>query len=83
MAYEIVWTEIASKQFGHLDKTVQKRIIERLEMASEDPFAYSTRLVGFDAYKIRVGDYRVITAIEKKILTILVLKVGHRKSIYK
>lgn len=83
MAYEIKWTDIASKQFGRLDKTVQKRIISKLESVQEDPFAYATRLVGFGVYKIRVGDYRIIATIEKNTLVILILKGGHRKSIYK
>ena len=83
MVYEIRWTVIASNQFGRLDKTIKKRIIDKLESARENPFLHETRLVGFDAYTIKVGDYRIITAIEKDTLVILVLKVGHRKSIYK
>lgn len=82
MVYDIKWTEIASKQFGKLDKITQKRIITKLESIREDPFLYATRLVGFNVYKIRVGDYRIISSIEKNALVILVLKVGHRKSIY-
>ena len=83
MVYEIKWAAIASKQFGRLDKTIQKRIIDKLESIRENPFFYVTRLGGFDAYKIRVGDYRIITAIEKNTLVILILKAGHRKSTYK
>lgn len=83
MVYEIRWTVIASKQFEKLDKIIQKRIIDKLDSAKENPFLHVTRLVGFDAYKIRVGDYRVIASIEKNMLVILVLKVGHRRSIYK
>ena len=83
MVYEIKWTQIAAKQFGRLDKTVQKRIINKLESIRENPFFYATRLVGFGLYKIRVGDYRIILGIEKNTLVILVLKVGHRSKIYK
>lgn len=83
MVYEIRWTEIAEKQFGRLDKTVQKRIIKKLEEIRDDPFLYVTRLVGFNVYKVRVGDYRVILGIEKNTLLILVLRVGHRSNIYK
>jgi len=83
MVYEIRWAIIASKQFGKLDKTIQKRIIDKLESIRENPFLHVTRLVGFDAYKIRVGDYRIIATIEKNTLVILVLKVGHRKLVYK
>jgi mRNA interferase RelE/StbE len=82
MVYEIKWTEIASKQFGRLDKIVQKRMIAKLESVRDDPFVYATRLVGFNVYKIRVGDYRIIASIERNTLAILVLKVGHRRSIY-
>ena len=83
MVYEIQWTKIAAKQFGRLDKTVQKRIIKKLETIRDNPFFYTTRLVGFDLYKIRVRDYRIIISIEKNTLVILVLKVGHRSKIYK
>jgi len=83
LVYEIQWTKIAAKQFGRLDKTVQKRIIKKLETIRDNPFFYTTRLVGFDLYKIRVGDYRIIISIEKNTLVILVLKVGHRSKIYK
>lgn len=83
MVFEIKWTEIASKQFGRLDKTIQKRIINKLESIRDNPFFYATRLVGFDVYKIRVGDYRIILGIEKNTLVILVLKIGHRSKIYK
>ena len=83
MVYEIKWTQIAAKQFGRLDKIIQKRIINKLEEIIDNPFLYVTRLVGFDIYKIRVGDYRVILGIEKNTLVILVLKIGHRSKIYK
>jgi len=83
MVYEIKWTVIASKQFDRLDKSIQKRITNKLESIRDNPFFYATRLVGFDAYKIRVGDHRIILGIEKNTMVILVLKVGHRKSIYK
>jgi len=83
MVYEIKWTQIAAKQFDRLDKIIQKRIINKLESIRDNPFFYVARLVGFDVYKIRVGDYRIILGIEKNTLVILVLKVGHRSKIYK
>lgn len=50
--------------------------------------AHNPRPVGYiklknrDGYRIRIGEYRVIYDIKDKTLTVLVLKVGHRKSIY-
>ncbi len=83
MVYEIRWLPTAHKQFLKLDRTAQKRISKKLDSIRENPFSSVARLVGFNAYKLRVGDYRAILAIEKNTLVILILKVGHRHSIYK
>jgi mRNA interferase RelE/StbE len=50
---------------------------------SENPRPYGyKKLVGRDAYRIRIGDYRIIYEIEDKIITVTVIDVGHRKEIY-
>lgn len=82
MVYDVQWTITAEKQFSKLDKSTKKRIAEKIDCIHENPFLYVTRLVGFNAYKLRVGNYRIILGIEKKNLVILILKVGHRKNIY-
>ena len=82
MVYDIQWTITAERQFNKLDKSTKKRIIDKIDSIQDNPFLYVTRMVGFDAYKIRVGNYRVILGIEKNNLVILILKVGHRKNIY-
>jgi mRNA interferase RelE/StbE len=82
MVYDVQWTLTAEKQFSKLDKSTKKRIIDKIDSIQNNPFQYVTRLVGFNAYKLRVGNYRIILGIEKKNLVILVLKVGHRKNIY-
>ena len=55
-------------------------ILERIRIRPE---VYVTKLVGDPAFKLRVGDYRVIIDIDQGRLLILVIKVGHRKEIYK
>lgn len=82
MVYDVQWTITAEKQFSKLDKPTKKRIADKIDSIKENPFLYVTRLVGFAAYKLRVGNYRVILGIQKKNLVILILKVGHRKNIY-
>jgi len=82
MVYDVQWTVTADRQFGKLDKSTKKRIVDKLDSIQDNPFLYVTKLVGFNAYKLRVGNYRVILGIEKKNLVILILKVGHRKNIY-
>ena len=80
--YEIVFTKEAKKQLEKLEKEVQLRITSALERIRINPERHAKKLAGSDAYRLRVGDYRVILDIQKNILVILVIKVGHRKNIY-
>ena len=81
--YEILISDTAEKQLEKLDKQIQERIIRSLERIRIRPEAYVERLVGDPAYKLRVGDYRVIMDISKEKLLVLVIKIGHRSRIYK
>ncbi|MBL7160718.1 MAG: type II toxin-antitoxin system RelE/ParE family toxin [Candidatus Aenigmarchaeota archaeon] len=81
--YSIIFSLSAKKQLQSLDKHIQKRIISVLERIRFRPERFVRKLVGDPAYRLRVGDYRVIMDIEKDRLLIIVLKVGHRKRIYK
>lgn len=81
--YEIIFSQKAKKQLSGLEKNIQERIITVLERIRIRPEAYITKLVGDPGYKLRVGDYRVIMDIDNNNLLILVIKVGHRKDIYK
>lgn len=80
--YEIIFSDKAKKQFEKLDRPLQERIVKALERIRIRPEAYVTKLVGDAGYKLRVGDYRLILDIDKGILRILVIKVGHRRNIY-
>ena len=82
MTFEIRWTESSFKKLQKLDGQVQRRIIEKLEEAAEDPFAFSKRLAGVNLYSIRVGDYRVIVSIEKGRMVVFVVDLGHRSRVY-
>ena len=81
--YEIIFSQKAKKQLFRLEKNIQERIITALERIRIRPEAYITKLVGDPGYKLRIGNYRVIMDINNNNLLILVIKVGHRKDIYK
>lgn len=83
MTYEIIFSDKAFQQLKKLDRPVQERIIATLERIRIRPETYVTRLIGDPGYRLRTGDYRIILDIDKGRLLILVLKVGHRKGIYK
>jgi mRNA interferase RelE/StbE len=81
--YEIIFSQKAGKQLFKLEKNIQERIITALERIRIRPEAYIIKLVGDPGYKLRVGDYRLIMDIDNNNLLILIIKVGHRKNIYK
>jgi len=83
MSYEVKWAEVFLKQLDKLDKNLSERIIDKVESIVEDPFSFVKKLKGFDLYRLRVGDYRVIMSIERNKLLIFVLEVGHRSAIYR
>jgi len=83
MSYEIVFTDTSKKHFKKLDRDIQERIIKALERIRIRPEAHVKKLVGDPGYRLRVGDYRVILDIYNDELIILVIKIGHRKNIYK
>lgn len=81
--YEILFSESALKQLKKLEKNLQERIVSALERARVRPESFVKKLVGDPGYRLRVGDYRVIVDIDKNRLIILVIKIGHRRNIYK
>jgi len=80
--FEIFFTNKAENQLKKLEKNLQQRIIAVLERSRIRPEDHFERLVGEKAYKLRVGNYRIIADIDNNKLVILVLKLGHRKNIY-
>ena len=83
MTYGIIFSDSSLKQLKKLEKNVQERIISTLERIKIRPQAHVTKLVGDPGYRLRVGDHRVILDIDEGNLIILVIKIGHRKKIYK
>ncbi len=83
MTYGIIFSDSALKQLKKLEKNVRERIISTLERIKIRPQVHVTKLVGDPGYWLRVGDYRVILDIDEGDLVILVIKIGHRKKIYK
>ncbi len=81
--YEIIFSNKARKQLFKLEKSIQKKIIAILERIRIRPESYIAKLIGDLGFKLRVGDYRVIMDIDNTSLFILIIKVGHRRDIYK
>ncbi len=82
MAYQIIWTAPAEVQLRKLDRSVARRIYQKVGSLSVDPFRLVRRLVGAPIYRLRVGDYRVLLDIQSGVVRILVLHVGPRSTVY-
>jgi mRNA interferase RelE/StbE len=82
MPFEIIWSDSAANQLKRLDRTVARRIFDKVGELRENPHRLVRKLVNSKYYRLRIGDYRVVLDIKENVLRILVLKVGHRKSIY-
>lgn len=81
--YKIYLWKKAKNDFLKLPKEIQFRISEKLKIAQLDPFLYFIRLKGRQDYKMRVGDYRVISDINQTERAIWITKIGHRRNVYK
>ena len=84
--YKIIFEEKARKQFFKLNREVQERITKAIdEKLAVSPKAHLIRLVGDKSglYKFRVGDYRLLCFKDEDRLTILMVKLKHRKDVYK
>jgi len=83
MVYELIFSDTFRKQFSKLEKNTQQRIISALERIRIRPDYFVKKLVGSPYYKLRIGNYRIILDVDKNKLMILLMKIGHRKNIYK
>ena len=89
MAYNVELSESAERELGKLDAQRAKRILKFLDQRVaklDDPRSIGEALHGSrlgEFWKYRVGDYRLICKIEDDRLIVLVLRVGHRKEIYR
>ena len=82
--YEIYFKESVEKDFRAIPKKDLRKIINRIEALSKDPRPPDhEKLTGQERYRVRQGLYRIIYSIKDKELTIWVVKVGHRKDVYR
>lgn len=88
MAWKVDLSPTALKQLGKLDKSVARRVLNFLRQRVEkldDPRHIGQRLKGTmgEFWKYRVGDYRLICSLEHERLVVMVLRIGHRREVYK
>ena len=82
--YEIYFKESIEKDFLKIPKKDIRKILSRIESLAKDPRPPGhEKLSAQEKYRIRQGLYRIIYSIQEKELTVWVVKVGHRKDVYR
>ena len=74
----------AAKELEALPTKDRGRVASRIQQLSSDPRPPGcVKLSGDDRYRIRQETYRIIYSVEDQVLTVMVVKVGHRRDIYR
>jgi mRNA interferase RelE/StbE len=82
--YKIFFKESVEKDFRSLPKKNLLKILSRIEALAKDPKPPGhEKLTGQERYRIRTGHYRIIYSVHDTELTVWVVKVGHRKDVYR
>lgn len=82
--YKIEIKRSAAKELEKLQKKDRDRIIEKIQALSEDPGPpQPKKLSGEEKYRIRQGQYRILYQIYDEVITVVVVRVAHRRKAYK
>lgn len=83
--YAIEFVPSAARELAALDQLMKRRVARRIEQLAEEPRGGgAVKLRGADdVWRARVGEYRLLYGIEDDRLIVLVIKIGHRRDIYR
>jgi mRNA interferase RelE/StbE len=83
-AYKIFIKKSATRELEGLAKIDLRKVLERIETLGENPRpAGAEKLAGVELWRIRQGNYRIVYSIEEDTLTVWIVKVGHRREVYR
>ena len=83
-AYKVYFKASVEKDFTTIPKKDLKKILKRIgELADNPRPSGCEKLTGQERYRLRQGRYRIVYSIQDDELTVWVVKVGHRKDIYR
>jgi len=83
-AYRVEVQRSAERDLERLSPRLFERIADRLTRLAADPRpANAEKLVGLEAYRLRVGDHRVVYEVDDRARLIVVTRVRHRRDVYR
>jgi mRNA interferase RelE/StbE len=83
-SYSLLIKPSALKELEAIPPKDRRRIVTRIEGLSADPRPPSCeKLSGLEQYRVRQGDYRVIYSVDDEASTVVIVKIGHRRDVYR
>ena len=83
-SYELAFRKSVAKDLRALPKGDVRRIMQRIRSLADDPRPPgSEKLSGQERYRVRQGFYRIVYEIQDRRLVVLVVRVGHRRDVYR
>lgn len=84
MSYLVVIPPKVRRQLDRIPVPAVRRVTAAIESLADDPRPPGClKMQGQSDYRIRVGEYRIIYEIKDRVLTVQVIKVGHRRDVYR
>jgi len=84
LPYTVEFARVARRELEAITPVMAERIGERIEALANDPHPpQSLRLTGSSGFRLRVGDYRVLYEVDDATRLITVLRVRHRREVYR
>ncbi|MGD0694551.1 MAG: type II toxin-antitoxin system RelE/ParE family toxin [Terriglobia bacterium] len=85
MPYTIKFTARALRDLTALDRIAQVRVRQQIDRLAENPFPPGAKKLHAEEpfFRIRAGDYRIIYSVEGRELLVIIVKIGHRKDVYR
>ena len=85
MSYRITLTKAAARELAAVPKPVLKRIDACITGLANDPLPPGVKKLknSNGMYRVRVSDYRIVYRIEQEVLVILIVRIGHRREVYR
>lgn len=83
--YRVEFKPSAAKAVERLPRAAQRRVLAAVEALAGNPRPVGYRKLegALDLYRVRVGEYRVVYTVRDRVLLVLIIRVGHRRDVYR
>jgi mRNA interferase RelE/StbE len=83
--YSVEFVPSAARAFRALDRAVQQRLAKRIDALAHEPRPAGVEKLRRtkNRYRVRTGDYRIVYEVEDGLLLVLVVRIGHRREVYR